>query len=168
MKRHGFLAAALTIVFLTGCPFEAKVPLGNPAPHSIDPRLVGTWIGTTGQKGDSTEVRVLAFNDAEYYVETRERNGQVARYRAYMTPVGGEQIVSINELGSDSSSSSYFLARYSITPDGIVSIRFVGEKIVPKSLSSDREGLIKLLKDHAQDPDLDDPDVPLILRPVDR
>jgi hypothetical protein len=71
MKRWiGFSAILILLAFTAGCPYTAKAPLGDPDRNSFDVRLVGLWMGCDpDNEADSTLIRVIPFNDAEYYVE---------------------------------------------------------------------------------------------------
>lgn len=166
MKRFAILAQGLSLlVFLTGCPFESRVPLGRPSPGSIDTRLVGFWSGTDLKGGDSLDILILPFNDAEYFVEVVENDESRDRYRAYAIPVAGESVLQINEVIADGESESFVLARYGFTDDRELHVRFIGDRIVPKALDSDPAGLLDFLALHLGDPELDDEDVELVLRP---
>ncbi|MCX5752211.1 MAG: hypothetical protein NTW97_01055 [Candidatus Krumholzibacteria bacterium] len=164
MKRWvGFAAILLSLAFTAGCPYTSKVPLGFPDRQSFDPRLVGFWMGY-GTEGDSTMIRVLPFNDAEYYVEMDEQDKEPSRYRAFVFDIGAQQFLHFNELSKDGAPPEYCFARYAFSASGELSLRFVGEKIVPKPLAADPKALKAFLASHLGDPALDDEDVRLLLR----
>jgi hypothetical protein len=166
MRLSGILAVgALFLVFLAGCPFETRVPLAEPAPGSIDSRLVGFWSGINTKDGDSLEVVIMPFNDAEYYIEVRDGDGPPERYRAYAIAVAGEYVLQINEIGPGEASDGYVFARYAFTDERDLMVQFVGEKIVPKELETDPAGLFEFLSGHMGDAELDDEDLRLALRP---
>jgi len=163
MNRLLMIGAGLALLSLvTGCPYTANVPLADPVAHSIDPRLIGSWVGTVGD-GDSTRIRILAFNDSEYYAETIESNGAASRYRTFVFDAGGQPFLQINELSTDVLPAEYGFARYSFSPDGVLTMRFVGEKIVPKAMATDRPALLAFLAGHRNDPALDDDGSTLVL-----
>jgi hypothetical protein len=159
-----FLATLPLLLLLTGCPFASKIPFGAPERHSIDPRLAGSWISRTAD-GDSAQILVLPFSDAEYFLESRDYRGRVDRYRAYLVPIAGERVLQINELSSDPP-DAYVLARYALAADGSVTLRFLGEKAVPESLKSNPAGLIGFLTARWNDPTLYDEDTRMVLRPA--
>jgi hypothetical protein len=166
MRPLGIILIVLSpLILLTGCPFEAKVPLRKPTTGSIDSRLVGAWSGTDVKGGDSLEVLILPFNDAEYYIEVVENDESRNRYRAYAIAVAGEQLLQVGELTADGAADGFVLARYTLADDHELQVRFVGDKIVPKNLESDPAGLLEFLSSHLGDPALDDQDVRLALRP---
>jgi len=164
MKRwYGFAAILLLLALTAGCPYTSKAPLGVPDRHSFDPRLVGLWMGVDNE-GDSTVIRVLPFNETEYYVETDEKDSEPSRYRVFVFKVGGEQFLQLNELVRNGAAPEYSFARYAFSGNGDLSIRFVGEKIVPKELAANPKSLKAFLASHLGDPALDDEDVKLVMR----
>ncbi len=164
MKRMLILAVPLLLsILLTGCPFDSETPIGDPVAGSLDPRLLGTWYWTVSSSGSATEFRVFRFNSAEYYLETQEEGKETERSRMYIVTIGGQKFLNANELTDDESALSYSLARYSISDDGQLVIRFVGDKAVPNALETNRQGLIDYLASHLDGTVLDDPDGPFIL-----
>jgi hypothetical protein len=165
MKRWAGLSAMLLVLALTaGCPYTTKVPLAVPDPHLFDPRLVGLWTGFGDSAGDSTLVRVIPFNEAEYYVETDDRGREPTRYRVFIFDIGGQQFLHFNEISMADEPSKYCFARYAFAANGDLSLRFVGEEIVPKSLAEDPASLKSFLASHLADSALDDRDVRLVLK----
>jgi hypothetical protein len=164
MKRSIGLAAVLLLVaFLAGCPYVSKVPLGVPESRLFDPRLVGVWEGFDHADSVGT-ITVLAFNDAEYYVETENEKGEPDRYRAFVTKIGGESFLEMNELGQSAARPEYVFARYTVTDGGDVVLRFVGEKLVPKALAANADSLGSFIAAHLADPSLDDEDMSLVMK----
>jgi hypothetical protein len=164
MKRMLILAVPMLLsILLTGCPFDSETPIGDPVAGSIDPRLLGTWYWTESSSVSATEFRVFRFSSAEYYLETQEEGKEVERARMYIVTIGGQKFLNANELTDDESMLSYTLARYSISDDGLLAIRFVGDKAVPEALATNRQGLIDFLASHLDGTALDDPDGPFIL-----
>jgi hypothetical protein len=168
MRRFLLFGPALFLLLLSGCPYEAKTPLGLPVRGSLDPRLLGPWTATNAQEKDTVRMLVLPFNDAEYYVELREKESRITRYRAYSVPLAGSPLLQINEIAPDSVPREFLLARYTFSPDSELLLRFIGQKIVPTTLAADARALAGFLAAHLADPDLDDEDVSLRLRPDGR
>jgi hypothetical protein len=166
MKRWiGFSAILLLLALTAGCPYTAKAPLGDPDRNSFDKRLVGTWLGyDAGDVSDSTLIRVIPFNDAEYYVEMAEQDKEPSRFRAFIIKIGEQQFLQFDELTLERGQPEYCFARYAFSEDGDLSLRFVGEEIVPKNLAADPKSLKAFLASHLDDPALDDKDMNLLLR----
>jgi len=163
MKRPGILVLAfLGLVLTTGCPFESDVPLGSPGPGSLDPQLRGRWVAVDA---DNTlvEIDFLPFNEGEYLVELREKDKKLERYRAYTVRISGEPFLNLNEVKDDTARHSFYFARYSLDRDGVLALRFVGDKAVPRALGTDQKGLEGFLAAHLDDVSLDDSKAPIIL-----
>jgi hypothetical protein len=165
MKRALTLVMALLgLVLSTGCPFRSDVPLGSPGPGSLDPQLRGHWVWVLWEERRLLEVDVLPFNKDEYYVETHEKDKKIERYRAYTVRIGGEPFLNLSEIADDTARHSFFFARYSVGQDGALTLRFVGEKGVPKALGTDPKGLEAFVAAHLEDPPLYDSGPPAVLR----
>jgi hypothetical protein len=165
-RRIGFSAILILLAVTAGCPYTAKVSLGDPDRNSFDKRLVGTWLGyDAGDVSDSTLIRVIPFNDAEYYVEMDEQDEEPSRYRVFILTIGGQKFLQFNELAGGGAAPEYCFARYAFSENGDLSLRFVGEEIVPKTLATDPAALKAFMAAHLGDSALDDKDMKLILRP---
>jgi hypothetical protein len=168
LKRLAILAlATLSVLIFTACPYNAAVPLGDPRPHSVDARLLGLWTSIDPAGGEVRQIRVMRFNDAEYYVEYGEfgqekKNPQREAYRAYSVTVGDEQFLNISTLKDDTAPPSHMFARHSLSDCNVLTLRFVGEKAIPSTLRSDQKGLLAFLETHLKDSALDDPDGPVV------
>lgn len=163
-RRIGFAGILLLLALTAGCPYTTKVPLGDPDRSSFDTRLVGLWMGYDEDGGDSTPVRVIPFNDAEYYIEIDEKDNEPGRFRAFVFEVGEQRFLHINELSMDGAHPEYCFARYVFSAAGGVSLTFVGEKIVPKTLATNPKSLKAFLASHLGDSALDDEDTKMVLR----
>jgi len=164
MRRTWVFLVPLFLSFLlTGCPFESKTPIGDPLVGSLDSRLLGLWSWTDSTRGSVAQFKVFRFNSSEYYVETLEEGKEVGRSRMYIVTVGGQQFLSINEIRDDDAPNSFLFARYSVSEAGVLSIRFVGENTILKSLASNRQALIDFLATHLDGIVLDDPDGPFLM-----
>jgi hypothetical protein len=164
MKHWPAFAVSMVLLALaTGCPFTSKVPVGEPGRRSFDARLIGSWTGVDHDR-DTVRIAVFPFNDAEYYVELTEGGGAPSRYRAFVFDAGGQPFLQINEISTDPAPEEYSFARYTLSGDRELSLRFVGEKIVPKALATEPKALAAFLGTHRNDPALDDDDSNLLLK----
>lgn len=151
--------------FLAGCPFESKVSLPGSGTVPLDSAIVGSWRGL--DQGDTIQVLLLPFDKSAYYVELREMGGDVQRFRIALAPVAGERLLEVSELSPKGPEESFVLARYTVSADGALRVRFVGESLVPKSLQSDPRGLADFLAAHINDAALYDEEAEVLLRRVD-
>lgn len=164
MRRLIGLAAILfSLALFAGCPYTTKVPLGEPDRADFDERLVGLWTGFDG-KEETGLIRVFPFNDAEYYIEAGGEGEELDRYRAFVFKIGGELFLHFNKLALDGTEQEYCFARYAFSESGELTLRFVGEKIVPKDLRAEPKSLKKFIASHLDDPALDDEDIKLIVK----
>ncbi|MDD5543112.1 MAG: hypothetical protein PHX83_08045 [Acidobacteriia bacterium] len=165
MNRAALLALVLCLmILLMGCPYESTVPIGAPGPGSLDARLSGHWTSTDSKDGKVTKIDFAPFNKTEYHVEAREQDQptDVERYRVYTVKIGERLFLNINEIKTEAKPGPYYLAEYSFSKSGELSMRFVSDTVVPKSLQSDPKGLVNYLEKHPTgifDPD----DQPLLL-----
>jgi hypothetical protein len=165
MKSAGKLILALLgLVLTTGCPFGSDVPLGSPGAGSLDPQLRGHWVWVIWDEHRLLEIDALPFNKDEYYFEIREKDKKVERYRAYTVRIGGVPFLNAIKITDDATRHSFIFARYSVGQDGALSLRFVGEKGVPKTLATDAKGLENFVAAHLEDASLYDSEAPIILR----
>lgn len=150
MRRSSrFLLLFASVVFLMAptCPFVATVPLAEPGPGSIDPRLAGVWLAR-GDDGAFGVLEFIPFNDAEYLVEMTGREGsKVTRtqLRAYRVAIGEHeflQLQPINEKGE------YLLGRYVMPDESTLVIRLVYDVIVPDEVSGNPERLRRLIEEN--------------------
>lgn len=162
MKRLVLLFGLLCAVLVTGCPYSSKVPLAVPSDTVRDDRLVGEWAGADGE-GDSMRIVILPFHGGEYYAELRESDGTQSGYRVFAFDVGGARLLHINELSADREPAEYVFARYALSGDSELALSFVGDKIVPEALATDRVALLAFLEQHLGDPALDDQDARLLM-----
>ena len=162
-RRIGFAALLLFLVINAGCPYTTKTPIGAPERGAFDERLVGQWAAYSDD-GDSALVTVYPFNEAEYYVEVVSGDDEPDRYRVFAFTVDGRRFLHLNDLGIDSGAREYVFARYDLSANGELAIRFVGEDCVPKGLADDPRALVAFIAAHLDDPALDDEDVKLVLK----
>lgn len=154
---RSLLVAALLATTLTGCPFVATVPLGAVARHPLDASVFGDWVWENPQdKKQVVHVVVLPFNDTEYLVEWFDGERAPLRLRVYRVDLEGHAFLNFNALTNSRVPDKYFFARYELSSEQQLAIRFVGEKGTPKALAGDAKGLVDHVTAHRDDPALDD------------
>jgi len=138
------LVLLLLATGLTGC-YDSPVPIA-PAETAIqDARLVGRWkiVGAEGENAD-VYMLVIPFDEHVYYVEyccdsddwfgiTSQTD--TLRFRMFITPVEDVPFVNLKPIGlidedDEDTEPPYMLASYRFTPEGYLSLMFVGEDLV--------------------------------------
>lgn len=159
---------ALAVIGLSGCPFDAKSPIVESGSGPLDQALIGDWSAVDRESGDTTALTVFAFNAGEYYVEIRGEDGATERYRAVPFFIENALFLQINEIPSRDDSSSFIFARYKVSPDGGVSISFVGEDAIARDMKDDPAAFAKTIASRMNDPLLYDRDTAIDLRRLER
>jgi hypothetical protein len=152
------IVLVLLAAALPGCPFESKVPLSRPTARPVDSRLTGFWVwDDPDDRNNAALLLVKPFNDSEYLVELQGgKDAEPTHFRAYAFEVGDQLYWSANEVSTTFPPRRWVFTRCVVTDEGGLRFRFVGEKKVPKSLESDADGLMALLRAHLGDTLLDD------------
>jgi hypothetical protein len=167
-RRLGPLVVVAAALLLSACPFESKVPLGSPDAKKVDARLVGYWVARSPKSDESALVVVLPFNDAEYLIEIMAEDDKPERYRGFRLDVAGHPFLQLDVLEPKVEPRVFSLARYEFTPDHRLSVRLIGDKLVPESLASDRQGLLDFVAAHVDDTALYDQEEPVVLRRAEK
>ena len=162
------LGLSLLLVLLPGCPYESKVPLGSPGRYPVDLKLIGNWSSVGEQPADSFSILIVPFNASEYYVEFHEAgeagDDEIGRMRAFGFDIAGQQFLHTNGLNSDGTQEPFSFVRFALLEGNQLSLRIVGDAIVPDSLNTDAEALTDFLASHLDDPKLYDDE--LLLRRI--
>lgn len=147
-KILSFITIFAVLVFLTGCPYESSVPLGDPKDSVIDPKVLGTWLSKPDTKGQRDTLIVIRFNDHEYYFESREfADGKpvVNRGRAFITRIKNEKILNFNNLADP---GKYFFARYDCSGNRFITT-FSSDQYIKQQFSSSGD-LSEYFKKHIE------------------
>ena len=158
------LVLVLAAALLPGCPFESKVPLGEPTRHDVDASLTGYWVwDDPDDKSKSILMTVRPFNDSEYLAILQEEGKSPSQFRAFQVQVGDQVFWNVNEVEMSYPPKTFVFMRCKVTAVGELSLQFVGSKNVPKTLASDATGLTAFLKTRHADPSIYDSDKGLYL-----
>jgi hypothetical protein len=114
MKFTYFVCLWSCFLLLTACPYESEKPITT-AYCAIDSVLLGQWfIADFPKSKDSTDFTIYAFNDNEYFIESKQRNDAaepVAHYRGYISKIAGMNILNINNFRGN---NNYLFLRYAL------------------------------------------------------
>lgn len=148
-------------IILAGCPFEFDTPVAAPSAESFDSTLLGIW-SSAESDGEQSIFSIRRFNEAEYLIESFSISGAELTkvlYRGYMVTIAGQQFLQMNHLGPD---AGFFLVRVAIVDDAMT-VRFVGDKDVPKELKSNTPKLVEFIGKNLEGTKLDGEDEPIVL-----
>lgn len=119
----------LLIAGLTAGCYQSAVPLGPPERGTIDRALVGSWSCVDPKNASNRAVVTSVPIDRHRYdIEWREDADHVTRYRAHATPVGGEALLNVQEVGTKD--QRYVFLRVRPTAGGGLSMALVQEDAV--------------------------------------
>lgn len=129
MSRAMKLVPAFLLLAVTaGCPHSTDAPIAEPRPELRDDRLLGDWIAED-EDGGPYGIRVLPFNEAEYYVEIDEADDEPTRFRVYLFAAGEERLLHIDEISAERASPEYVFARYELTDESRLVVRLVDDEL---------------------------------------
>jgi hypothetical protein len=147
--------AAGAVLLLTGCPYSADQPLGDPATAPLDRSLSGTWRSEDPESHQVNTITFAAFNGHEMVGFARENGSDdkaFSAFRLFVTPVGGENFLNLKELRDEEESQWYF-ARYRIDGDTLT-LRLVDDGLFSSKSFPTSEALRGFVRAHLADPQL--------------
>jgi len=122
LRRAFPLLAAL---LLCGCPYTSDEPLSDPSSARIDPALLGAWRTRDEDSGEWHRLTFTRFNDHEMVSWARdEASGEVSLGRLFVTTIGNERFLNLQELGQDD--APWYVARCTIEGDRCI-LRFLDD-----------------------------------------
>ena len=148
-------ATAAAVMLLAGCPYSADQPLSDPSSSVTDPALNGTW---QAQDPETDEIFTLTFAQFDDHAmvgfgrEVGAEDKPVSAFRLFVTPVGEEKFLNVQELG-DNGMPRWYFARYRIDGDTL-SLRLVGDTLFGSKSFSSREALRGFVSANLGDPRL--------------
>ncbi len=140
MKKIFFLSSLFSLLLLlTGCPYYSKVPLTEIPKAPIDTALLGTWASDEIKTGaDTGEIKIIAFNKNEYYIDLLGLNKgkiEIERYRAYITPVGKINILNLEDLKEK---GNYSFLSYKINGNKLV-LEIVSDECIKEKYKTSKD-----------------------------
>jgi len=146
MRRTSAVGVVVGLaLLLPGC-FMASEPLSSPGAE-LDARLVGEWTCVDPDTKAEAAMAVLPFDRSQYFVEWREP-GDLSRFRAFPTPVGGRALLNVAELERESKDEWIFV-RYALDERGSLQLSVVSDDAL-EGLQG-RAALAEIRKRAAQD-----------------
>ena len=167
--RNVPLFFALTAFLFSGCE-GAQVPLADPD-QPIDSSLIGTWdIIDLPEGDDATHMKVIAFNEHEYYVEMWEDgdDADTLRMNVFSTPVDGILFANVRCIDCEDE-DEYFFFRYDLDAGGVMTLQGVHENIYTEVLNNfeSTKDLYTFFLDNVRDTNFYDDEIARFKRRVD-
>jgi hypothetical protein len=154
-RPQAWAAVAAVVLLLAGCPYSADQPLGDPATALLDKELSGTWRSEDPESHQANTIRFAAFNGHEMVAFAGENGSDdkaISAFRLFVTPVGEEKFLNLQELRDDEQSQWYF-ARYRIDGDTLT-LRLIDDNLFSSKRFPTSEALRSFVRTHLADPRL--------------
>jgi hypothetical protein len=129
-RAAALLGAAAAVLLLAGCPYGSDQPLADPGLAVLDPALIGTWQAQDPETGETLSFSFVPFNDHEIVGFSREIGSDdtaISVFRIFVTRVGQQGFLNVQELGGDSRRQWYF-GRYRFAGDALM-VRLVDDTL---------------------------------------
>lgn len=129
MSRVKWVIAAAMLLLLCGCPYESRVPLSRCQDAQIDERLIGMWRSETADPKESGTIIVAPFNEHEFLIVVHEEDKEGDDfYRAFVTDVGGEKFLNVQEIKASTKQQAWNFVNYHVAGDRL-RVRIVEDKL---------------------------------------
>ena len=114
-KPFGIVGVFAASCFLSGCPYESRVPLTPSAEGALDPVLVGDWRCVSSDSEKVALLTVTPFDERQYYVGAAYEGSPPVPFRAYVSSVKGHRILNVRALAPAGPvwTERWFFVRYS-------------------------------------------------------
>lgn len=149
-------AAMAAVAVLAGCPLSSDKPLSDPRAAAADPALIGTWKTQDPESGEWNRLTIFAFDEHEMVGFAPENDSsRVSAFRLFVTSVGRQQFLNVQELGS--ADSGWFFARYEIVKDRM-RLSVVDDGLFAERTFASSADLLEFFRAHLSDPRLYTPE----------
>lgn len=101
-RATALAAVAAAVLLLDGCPYGSDKPLADPTVAVLDRALAGTWQARDPETTETFALTFVPFNDHEMVGFSRgigSDDKAVSAFRIFVTPVGEEKFLNVQELG---------------------------------------------------------------------
>jgi len=167
MKKSlsGVLFIVGLLPLLWGCPYEAKVPLGEGSKAPFDAALVGEWKNT--EQGGSFTMTIQQFNEHEFLIsgaEIKKGTCECEAMRAFVTMINDERFLNVQEIKGQSEVRGWWIAKYIISGDTLTAW-VVEDKLFTEPLTSSRT-LYRFIKKNLHNKELYGDASPMVLQRI--
>ncbi|HTO22071.1 MAG TPA: hypothetical protein VMQ10_06275 [Spirochaetia bacterium] len=146
------IALGIFLLLLSGCPFSSEHPLSDPASALPEKALVGQWRMQDPDSGEWHTLSILPFDEHQMVAVTVENDrGKVSGFRLFVTAVGPERFLNLQELGT--SDPAWFFARFEVDRDHL-RLQIVDDTLFEKRSFASAAELTAFVRAHLSDPRL--------------
>ncbi len=137
----GNIVRLLTTIFmfllipllLSGCPYESRIPISLPAKAMIDKELIGKWKYVNKEGHTEGMVTISMFNDHELLIVLKDEDKNNSEMlRAFVTSIGKEKFLNIQEMKGTYEDRTWMFVNYSIA-NCTLSYRIVDDELIKKN-----------------------------------
>jgi hypothetical protein len=140
----------LAVLLLCGCPYSSDEPLSDPSSAVIDPSLIGTWRTRDEDSGEWQQLAFLQFNEHEMVSWARDdASGEVSLCRLFLTEIGSERFLNVQELGTDG--APWYFARWALSGDRCI-LTFVDDSLFDSRAFGSAEERRQFIRARLADP----------------
>ncbi len=108
------ILALISLMLLTGCPYESPVPLSKPDRAKIDNELIGKWKMEDKESKESGILTISRFNDTELLIFVSEEGKETDAMRAFVTSIGDQKFLNVQEVKGPFKDRKWMFVNYSI------------------------------------------------------
>ncbi len=146
------IAMAAFVLLLCGCPFSSDRPLSDPGSAAPEKALLGQWRMQDPENGEWHALSILPFDEHQMVAVTVENDhGKVSGFRLFVTAVGSERFLNLQELGD--SDPGWFFARFDVDKDHL-RMQIVDDTLFEKRSFASSAELAAFVREHLSDPRL--------------
>ena len=111
-KTYLYILLLLIFPFITGCPYESKIPVGNKEQAVFDPDLEGTWFSRKDKNGSKSIISRTDKNEylIKHYKES-ENKIDITEFNAYIVKLGNDYFVNVYEPNIHYTSGGFLIFR---------------------------------------------------------
>lgn len=151
----GTILISISLLLLTGCPYESAVPLGAIGEARIDNELLGKWRYEDKESGESGTVTISQFNEKELLILIGEDGKEEEPLRGFVTLVGNEKFLNVQEIKGAYDDRKWVFANYSIK-DCALSYRLVDDSLLKKKVKGglSHKGLYDFIRKNVANKDI--------------
>jgi hypothetical protein len=155
-RAAALVGVAAAVLLLAGCPYGSDQPLADPALAVPDQALIGTWQAQDPETGETLSFTFVPFNGHEMVGFSREIGSDdtaISVFRIFITRVGQQGFLNVQELRGDSDQPQWYFARYRFAGDALM-VRLVDDTLFGSKSFATPQALQSFVLANLEDPRL--------------